>query len=519
MSADNPPPPEVTGEFYLTPALEKRPDHLCPQLLDPNYTSCMSDDNGGVWFSRTTAMYRTNSKFLNRSVQKLNDDSLELEFITGSIMEFLRDLGMNDDNIIGMEFFAEGCTWVLELNPKLGTPNYQIHVSCFARREEDTNTTTFIVATSLFDKEEKSLASSSLPGFKDAKDTFDLTALTVRKAVVKCEFPTFPEGLRVIPESGEAKLFKEVYKLRSMISRGEKSTIARGTHRASEKMVAVKAILRTNLSPQDDASIYDEVSMMAALSKADTSYHVLPLIDFFEEEDKYYIIMELMGGGDLLERISKIEQYTEADVREIVDNILQAMAHCHAQNIAYRDMNPKNILLKSEEGWYVKLTHFRLAARCYEEMSLTKQCGTPCFTAPEVILRRPYDQRADMWSVGCIAFLLLSGQLPFQASNQKELFRKIVSAEFDFDVEAWANISQEGKNFLNELLLLNADERFTAEEARNHSWMLMPRKRLQNIDLTEAAKRIAKFNGKLKSTYSIDENEKLVEERRTVEEG
>jgi calcium/calmodulin-dependent protein kinase I len=275
-------------------------------------------------------------------------------------------------------------------------------------------------------------------------------------------------------------------------------------HRASEKMVAVKAILRSQLSPQDDASIYDEVSIMAALSRADTNYHVLPLIDFFEEEDKYYIVMELMGGGDLLERISKVEKYTEAEVREIVDNILQAMAHCHAHNIVYRDMNPKNILLKSEDDWYIKLTHFRLAARCYEEMSLTKQCGTPYFTAPEVILRRPYDERADMWSVGCITFLLLSGNLPFQASSQKELFRKIVSAEFDFDVDAWANVSQEGKNFLNELLLLNADERFTAEEARNHSWMLMPKKRLQNIDLSGAAKRIAQFNEKLKSSSSTE---------------
>jgi calcium/calmodulin-dependent protein kinase I len=290
------------------------------------------------------------------------------------------------------------------------------------------------------------------------------------------------------------------------MKRGMKSTIARGIHRASGKMVAVKAILRSQLSPQDDASIYDEVSLMAALSKSDTNYHVLPLIDFFVEEDKYYVVMELMGGGGLLERISKVERYTEADVREIVDNILQALAHCHAHNIAYRDVNPKNILLKSEEGWYVKLTNFRLAARCYEEMSLTKQCGTPYFTAPEVVLRRPYDERADMWSVGCITFLLLSGNLPFQASNQKELFRKIVSAEFDFDVDAWASVSQEGKNFLNELLLLNPDERFMAEEARNHAWMLMPKKRLLNIDLTDAGKRLAMFNERMKSSSTSEEH-------------
>jgi hypothetical protein len=221
MSADNPPPPEVTGEFYTTPALEKRDDYLCPQKLSDDYTSCMSDDNGGVWFSRTTALYRTNSKYLNSTVRKLNDDSLELEFITSSITEFLRQLGMNDPNISGMEFFAQGCTWTLDLDETiLGTPNYQIHVTCFARREKKDGTTTFILATSLFDKEEKSLASKSLPGFTEAIATFDKAAVTVRKSVVRCEFPKFPEGLRVVGEhSKEAKLFKEVYKLKSMVRR------------------------------------------------------------------------------------------------------------------------------------------------------------------------------------------------------------------------------------------------------------------------------------------------------------
>lgn len=284
--------------------------------------------------------------------------------------------------------------------------------------------------------------------------------------------------------------------------------MARAQHRGTGKLVAVKVILRHELSPQDDAAIYDEVAMMAALARSDTNYHVIPLIDFFEEEDKYYIVMELMGGGNLLERISQVEKYTEAEVREIVDNILQAIAHCHHHKIAYRDMSPKNLLLKSEQtdqgDWYIKLTSFRLAARCYEPMSLTKQCGTPYFTAPEVILGRPYDERADMWAVGCITFLLLSGNLPFQASNQKDLFRKIVGAEFDFDVDAWADVSQEGKNFLNELLVLDPDERFTAVEARKHSWMLVPKKRLTHIRLDTAAERIVLFHEQMKNAINDD---------------
>jgi hypothetical protein len=144
-------------------------------------------------------------------------------------MDNLRRIGQQEQNIVGMEFFPKGCTWTLDLNPDLGTSNYQIHVTIFARREpkielndddaspERTGTTTYIVATSLFDKEDKSLASKRMPGFEQAKETFDLTVLAVRKAVVKCEFPRFPEGLRVVPSTGEAKLFKEVYKLKAMV--------------------------------------------------------------------------------------------------------------------------------------------------------------------------------------------------------------------------------------------------------------------------------------------------------------
>jgi calcium/calmodulin-dependent protein kinase I len=117
--------------------------------------------------------------------------------------------------------------------------------------------------------------------------------------------------------------------------------VCRGTHRATGKKVAIKCVLRKDLSPSDDAAIYDEVSIMASLDHP----HITPLIDFFDERDCYFLVMELMTGGDLFDRIGKKRNYSEADARDLCDKMLRAMSYCHQLNIAHCDMKPKNLLL------------------------------------------------------------------------------------------------------------------------------------------------------------------------------
>jgi serine/threonine protein kinase len=99
--------------------------------------------------------------------------------------------------------------------------------------------------------------------------------------------------------------------------------------------------LRKDLPPSDDAAIYDEVAILSALDHP----HITPLIDFFDEKDCYFLVMELMSGGDLFDRIGKKKNYSEADARELCIKMLKAMAYCHELNIAHNDMKPKNLLL------------------------------------------------------------------------------------------------------------------------------------------------------------------------------
>jgi serine/threonine protein kinase len=254
-------------------------------------------------------------------------------------------------------------------------------------------------------------------------------------------------------------------------------------------------VLRKDLPPADDAAIYDEVAILSSLNHP----HIIPLIDFFDEKDCYFIVMELMSGGDLFDRIGKKKSYSEADARDLVVKMLKAVAYCHGRKVAHCDMKPKNLLLMSDENdSYIKLADFGFAARVHEPRSLTKQCGTPFFVSPEILMRKGYDQQSDMWSVGCIVYLLLSGNLPFMGRSQKELFRKIVSGKYEFDEDEWEGVSDDAKDLVRRMLVLDPEKRITASAAVRHDWLKASRDRLGLISLQGTSQRLKTFNARMK---------------------
>ena len=201
--------------------------------------------------------------------------------------------------------------------------------------------------------------------------------------------------------------------------------------------------------------------------------HIVPLIDFFEEKDCYFLVMELMSGGDLFDRIGKKKSYSEADARDLIVKMLKAVAYCHHRRIAHCDMKPKNLLLMTEDNdSFIKLADFGFAARVHTPKSLTKQCGTPFFVAPEILMRKPYDHQSDMWSVGCIVYLLLSGNLPFMGRSQKELFRKIVAGKYEFKSEEWEDVSDDAKDLVRRLLVKDPNSRMPLKDIPKHPWVV-----------------------------------------------
>lgn len=276
---------------------------------------------------------------------------------------------------------------------------------------------------------------------------------------------------------------------------GSFATVCRGTHRATGKKVAIKCVLRKDMPPSDDAAIYDEVSILASLKHR----YICPLIDFFEEKECYFLVMELMSGGDLFDRIGKKKSYDESDARDLCKKMLESIAYCHDHSIAHCDMKPKNLLLRDEnDDAFIKLADFGFATRVYGPKSLTKQCGTPFFVAPEILLRSPYDQQADMWSVGVIIYLLLSGDLPFMGRSQRELFRAIVVGKYDFPDEMWGDVSEHAKELIKGLLVTDPSKRLTAKQAMASRWMRDRGDLLRQHSLMMSQKRIKTFNARMK---------------------
>jgi len=303
------------------------------------------------------------------------------------------------------------------------------------------------------------------------------------------------------PSSESGMRFDELYRLKGVLGTGAFSTVREGFHRSSNDFsYAVKCINRKKLSEEDEAALLDEVSILKEMKHV----HIIRLYDFFEEPSTYYLVMERMRGGELFDRIVAKAYYNEKEARDTCKIVLEAVRYCHDNHIAHRDLKPENLLLLSEtDDSAVKIADFGFAKRVYEHNSLTTQCGTPGYVAPEILEGTPYDERADMWSVGVILYILLGGYPPFIESTQRDLFRKIRKGEYEFHEEYWGTVSQEAKDLISSLLTVDAGTRLTAEDALDNQWIMGDDAQLAKRDLGANLEKFRNFNAKRKFRAAV----------------
>jgi calcium/calmodulin-dependent protein kinase I len=151
----------------------------------------------------------------------------------------------------------------------------------------------------------------------------------------------------------------------------------------------------------------------------------------------------------------------------------------------------------------VKIADFGFAKKVKTPNSLTTQCGTPGYVAPEILEGVPYGTQVDMWSLGVIVFILLGGYPPFIENNQRELFRKIRKAQYEFHEEYWGQVSQEAKDLIKGLLTVNRDKRLTSTQALKDKWILAGDDVLAANDLGVNLNEFKKFNGKRKFKAAV----------------
>ena len=151
----------------------------------------------------------------------------------------------------------------------------------------------------------------------------------------------------------------------------------------------------------------------------------------------------------------------------------------------------------------IKIADFGFAKKVKSPNSLTTQCGTPGYVAPEILEGKAYDTQADMWSLGVIVYILLGGYPPFIEQNQRELFRKIRKGQYEFHDEYWGQVSDEAKNMISKLLTVNPSQRYDANAALSNTWIGADASKLAGQDLGVNLEQFKKFNAKRKFKAAV----------------
>ena len=261
---------------------------------------------------------------------------------------------------------------------------------------------------------------------------------------------------------------KDYYEFGREIGRGGFSVVVEGAKKGTSERYAIKCIKKANVERDDIKLLRREIQIMKQVDHA----NILKLFDVFESEEEFFLVMELVDGKELFDKIVERGQYSEKDAANIVRQIISAVEYLHERGIAHRDLKPENLLSSgADEKELIKIADFGFS-KDFTDDKLQTSCGSPGYVAPEVLTSESYDKSVDMWSLGVIIYILLCGYPPFYADNAPALFKKIMDVKYDFDDPSWDDVSEEAKHLIRHLLVKNTEERYTAEQCRNHPWVL-----------------------------------------------
>ncbi|ESO93820.1 hypothetical protein LOTGIDRAFT_228585 [Lottia gigantea] len=201
--------------------------------------------------------------------------------------------------------------------------------------------------------------------------------------------------------------------------------------------------------------------------------NIILLVEEFETKENVYLVMELVKGGDLFDAISNSTKYTEQDASGMIYNLAGALKYLHSLNIVHRDIKPENLLVcdHGDESKSLKLGDFGLATEVNDVLYTV--CGTPTYVAPEVLAESGYGVKIDIWSAGVITYILLCGFPPFVSKNdiQEELFDQILEGKFEFIQPYWDDVSDSAKELISNMLVIDPEHRYTAEQVLQHPWV------------------------------------------------
>uniref|UniRef100_A0A7S0RNC7 Calcium-dependent protein kinase n=1 Tax=Chlamydomonas leiostraca TaxID=1034604 RepID=A0A7S0RNC7_9CHLO len=268
---------------------------------------------------------------------------------------------------------------------------------------------------------------------------------------------------------GDPKL-EDLYKIDKQLGKGAFGVVKLGINKKTGAQVAIKSISKAKLVCKED--VKDVQAEVAIMNLVAGHQCVVTLMSTFEDKDAVHLCMELCGGGELFDSIVEAGSFTERKAATIFKKMVDTIHHCHELGVMHRDLKPENFLLTSKgPDGELKLTDFGLGVFFKPGERFRDLVGSPYYVAPEV-LRKNYSHEADMWSLGVILYILLSGLPPFWGDTEEQIFKMVLRGHIDFKTDPWPKISEAAKDCVRRLLEQDPAKRATTQQILTHDWLV-----------------------------------------------
>ncbi|KAJ8362872.1 hypothetical protein SKAU_G00117030 [Synaphobranchus kaupii] len=295
------------------------------------------------------------------------------------------------------------------------------------------------------------------------------------------------------------------YHIGEELGSGQFAIVRRSRERTSGSEYAAKFIKKRRLASSRRGVSREEIEREVNILRDIQHPNIITLHDVYESKTDVILILELVSGGELFDFLAEKESLTEEEATQFLKQILDGVQYLHAQRIAHFDLKPENIMLldKNDPSPRIKLIDFGIAHHISLGNEFKNIFGTPEFVAPEIVNYEPLGLEADMWSIGVITYIMLSGASPFLGDSKQETLANISAVSYEFDEEYFSNTSELAKDFIRRLLVKDPKKRMTIDDTLQHPWIkVIKRRNVRQEDASRCSERQRLKTARLKE-YTI----------------
>jgi len=322
------------------------------------------------------------------------------------------------------------------------------------------NQTNIIISNNIKKLKEKIISSSKVVVNRESKKSVLSFDKRNSNHLIAINNDVIVSGNEINPET--------IYIKTKMLGSGAFGEVWLAHHKDLDRDFAMKIIKKRKNRRNDEKEILNEIEILKKLDHP----KILKVVDFYSTLKKYYIITEYCHEGELFNEIIKVGKFDEGQAAFIINQILKAITYCHKMNIIHRDIKPENIMITNREKngcLQVKLIDFGTAKIFEKGHQENKYVGSSYYMAPEII-KRKYDEKCDLWSIGVIMYILLTGRPPFDGNDDDEILENVKKGVFDKSSYPYPLLSSQSKDLIDKLLQYEPKKRISADQAIEHPW-------------------------------------------------